>query len=100
MSGSSEFSSSCKSCQTFKVRTLHFIHPLILTFYENKSEWKNNKKIKSFQGLTNFKQRMALDVSNLDELTEIICFICTEADFKEFERRFKFKPRFKYGCFH
>jgi len=22
------------------------------------------------------------------------------AEFKEFERRFKFKPRFKYGWFH
>ena len=22
------------------------------------------------------------------------------AEFKEFEHRFKFKPRFKYGCFH
>ena len=25
---------------------------------------------------------------------------CTVAEFKEFERRFKFKPRFKYGWFH
>ena len=24
----------------------------------------------------------------------------TVAEFKEFERRFKFKPRFKYGWFH
>ena len=25
---------------------------------------------------------------------------CTVTEFKEFERRFKFKPRFKYGWFH
>ena len=25
---------------------------------------------------------------------------CTVVEFKEFERRFKFKPRFKYGWFH
>ena len=24
----------------------------------------------------------------------------SETEFKEFERRFKFKPRFKYGWFH
>ena len=28
------------------------------------------------------------------------CLINTVAEFKEFERRFKFKPRFKYGWFH
>ena len=27
-------------------------------------------------------------------------FNLTVAEFKEFERRFKFKPRFKYGWFH
>ena len=26
--------------------------------------------------------------------------LCPVAEFKEFERRFKFKPRFKYGWFH
>jgi len=25
---------------------------------------------------------------------------CTKAEFKEFERRLKFKPRLKYGWFH
>ena len=28
------------------------------------------------------------------------CSTCSVAEFKEFERRFKFKPRFKYGWFH
>ena len=27
-------------------------------------------------------------------------YIRPVAEFKEFERRFKFKPRFKYGWFH
>ena len=26
-------------------------------------------------------------------------FVAPEMEFKEFERRFKFKPRFKYGLF-
>ena len=30
----------------------------------------------------------------------IMLFIKSVAEFKEFERRFKFKPRFKYGGFH
>ena len=29
-----------------------------------------------------------------------ISFKGPEAEFKEFERRFKFKPRLKYGWFH
>ena len=38
-------------------------------------------------------------------LHKIACYyvkkiICTVAEFKEFERRFTFKPRFKYGWFH
>ena len=32
------------------------------------------------------------------ELKEILLY--PVAEFKEFERRFKFKPRFKYGWFH
>ena len=32
-----------------------------------------------------------------DDCTE---FKLSVAEFKEFERRFKFKPRLKYGCFH
>jgi len=31
---------------------------------------------------------------------EKISFNQTVAEFKEFERRFKFKPRLKYGWFH
>ena len=30
----------------------------------------------------------------------IMLFIKSVAEFKEFERRFKFKPRFKYGWSH
>ena len=31
---------------------------------------------------------------------ELSCLKYTVAEFKEFERRFKFKSRFKYGWFH
>ena len=39
----------------------------------------------------------------LSHATTILRYISSttsEAEFKEFERRFKFKPRFKYGWFH
>ena len=31
---------------------------------------------------------------------QILIFLQPVTEFKEFERRFKFKPRFKYGWFH
>ena len=33
-------------------------------------------------------------------IVQFICGMKLVAEFKEFERRFKFKPRFKYGWFH
>jgi len=30
----------------------------------------------------------------------VLKIVCSVAEFKEFERRFKFKPRLKYGWFH
>ena len=36
----------------------------------------------------------------LNILLEFYAIMDPVAEFKEFERRFKFKPRFKYGWFH
>ena len=44
---------------------------------------------KQFQAFSCYKNRKKLKMKN-----------CTMAEFKEFEQRFKFKPRFKYGWFH
>ena len=38
---------------------------------------------------------------SLNPFNEVLLVIIpTVAEFKEFKRRFKFKPRFKYGWFH
>ena len=35
-----------------------------------------------------------------NQLFQILIVVCSEAEFKEFETRFKFKPQLKYGWFH
>ena len=37
---------------------------------------------------------------NQTDTDTLVYFIYSVAEFKEFERRFKFKPQFKYGWFH
>ena len=40
------------------------------------------------------------DLQDLPDLQGVRAETTPVAEFKEFERRFKFKPRFKYGWFH
>ena len=41
-----------------------------------------------------------LKMLKIYEMHRVCCPVGTVAEFKEFERRFKIKPRFKYGWFH
>ena len=36
----------------------------------------------------------------IEQRIRVLATNSSVAEFKEFERRFKFKPRFKYGWFH
>ena len=66
------------------LRTIYF-----LSFYLRKLLYLSYK----------LKKNLLFTSSYCDEQK---CFVFTipEVEFKEFERRFKFKPQLKYGCLH
>ena len=54
-------------------------------------------------GLTGIQKLQAQTISAnyfLNNCFIVLISTCPVAEFKEFERRFKFKPRLKYGWFH
>ena len=89
---------TCKSVFAYMLNILSWFSSIISEITDIFMLFHNSKCQKAKMSNNFYFIFKPSDFSKVPHKSEKFYF--PEAEFKEFERRFKFKPRFKYGWFH